>query len=224
MHTNGELYFLQSVLEQCEIVFDVGANIGNWMALALDINPRLQVHCFEPSVYTFQRLLERGKKAVFNNFGLSSERGKRTLWLFSEGAGINSLYKRHGLDDGYGLPEQIKEETISLDTLDDYCERVKVQSIDLLKVDVEGHELEVFKGAERMLAQGKIKRIQFEYGGCNIDSRVFLKDFFDLFEKNEYKLFKIFQKKMLYVSRYDQCLENFQYQNWLAISPEVDME
>lgn len=221
INTNGELRLMQTVLPQCAKVFDVGANVGEWTALALEINPSLQIHCFEPSAATFQRLQAPGGTAIYNNFGLSSAPGEMTLWVFADGAGINSLYKRQGLEDGYGLAEQQKAETVRLDTLDAYCQRAGVQVIDLMKVDVEGHELEVFKGAAGMLARGNIKRIQFEYGGCNIDSRVLLKDLFDFLVPYEYNLYKVFPRELQRVARYDQRLENFQYQNWIATRKEM---
>ena len=112
--TNGEFRLMQTVLPQCATVFDVGANVGDWTALALNINPRLQIHCFEPSAATFQRLQARGG-AICNNFGLSSAPGEMTLWVFADGAGINSLYKRQGLEDGWGLPEQQQAETVRLE-------------------------------------------------------------------------------------------------------------
>ena len=93
--------------------------------------------------------------------------------------------------------------------------------IDLMKVDVEGHELEVFKGAVGMLAQGKIKRIQFEYGGCNIDSRVLLKNLFDFLVPYGYTFYKVFPRELRRVPRYDQRLENFQYQNWVVMANDV---
>lgn len=217
MHTNGELWFMRSVLPQCSIVFDVGANVGDWTALALGINPRQKIHCFEPSKATFQRLQTR-TGAICNNFGLSSAPGEMDLWVFDECSGTNSLYKRQGLQDGYGLTEQQRKELVRMDTLDAYCQRVGVQTIDLMKVDVEGHELEVFKGAKEMLAHKSIKRIQFEYGGCNIDARVLLKDLFDFFRSYDYSLCKMFPRELRHVPRYDQRLENFQYQNWVALS------
>jgi FkbM family methyltransferase len=220
IHTNGELRLMRAVLPQCTTVFDVGANIGDWSALALKINPQLKIHCFEPSAATFQLLQARGG-AICNNFGLSSLPGEMTLWVFADGAGINSLYKRQGLEDGCGLAEQQRKETVRLDTLDAYCQRAGVQAIDFLKVDVEGHELEVFKGAAGMLAQGKINRIQFEYGGCNIDSRVLLKDLFEFLLPYGYAFYKVFPRELRRVPRYDQRLEKFQYQNWVAATNDV---
>jgi len=220
MRTNGERRFIKTILPQCATVFDVGANIGDWTAMALEINPRLQIHCFEPSAATFQRLQTRGG-AICNNFGLSSAIGEMQLWVFADGIGINSLYKRQGLEDGWGLKEQERKETVRLDTLDAYCQRAGVQVIDLMKVDVEGHELEVFKGAAGMLSQGRIKRIQFEYGGCNIDSRVLLKDLFDFFASYGYSFYKIFPHELRRIPRYDQRLENFQHQNWAMKANDV---
>jgi hypothetical protein len=98
-----------------------------------------------------------------------------------------------------------------------------VQFIDFLKVDVEGHELEVFKGTKEMLGKGAIKYIQFEYGGCNIDARMLLKDLFNFFLPYHYTLYKIYPHELRHVPRYDQRLENFQYQNWVAVAKGVSI-
>lgn len=50
MYTNGELWFMRSVLPQCSVAFDVGANVGDWTALALSINPCQKIHCFVQSL------------------------------------------------------------------------------------------------------------------------------------------------------------------------------
>jgi FkbM family methyltransferase len=219
MSTNGEVWLMREILPLCRTVFDVGANIGEWTAMALKINSRLHVHCFEPSVATFQYLQARvaGAGAICNNVGLGSAPGATTLWIFAAGAGINSLYKRHGLEDGWGLVEQREKETVQLNTLDAYCRHTGVQMIDFMKMDVEGHELEVLRGAVGMLAQGKIKRIQFEYGGCNIDARLLLEDMFAFLVPYGYTFYKVFPRKLQRVQRYDQRLENFQYQNWAVV-------
>lgn len=105
-----------------------------------------------------------------------------------------------------------------MQTLDRYCETADIAYIDFMKVDVEGHELEVFKGAMTLLRQKRIGMIQFEYGGCNIDARTLLKDFIEFFEALDYDLYKVFATELRRVPRYDQRLENFQYQNWVAKS------
>jgi hypothetical protein len=60
--------------------------------------------------------------------------------------------------------------------------------------------------------------VQFEYGGCNIDSKVFLKDIFEFFEEMNYSFYKIFPDRLKPFERYDQRLDNFKYQNWLMIN------
>ena len=153
MHSNGELRWLRQVLPQCKVVFDVGANVGDWTALALSINPAIHVHCSEPSTATFQHLQARslGGHVSLNQMGLSASAGEMTLHLFAEAAGTNSLYYREGLNSARTQTEQIH-----LDTLDAYCPQTNVNEIDLLKLDVEGHELMVLRGAGQTLAQGRL--------------------------------------------------------------------
>lgn len=112
MATNGELRFIQRALPQCATVFDVGANAGDWTALALTVNPRLAVHCYEPSETTYQRLLARRfpPSVICNNYGLSSTAGMRTLYVFGDGSGANSLYRRQSLEGGGDwLPDRAKK-------------------------------------------------------------------------------------------------------------------
>ena len=214
IHTNGELHLLKTVLPRCLVAFDVGANVGDWAALALGINPGLSVHCFEPSASTYKLLNTRGLcgSVVLNHLGLGATPEPKTLHVFSDGAGTNSIYQREGLNAA-----QTKSEQIQLDTLDAYCKLLQVRQIDFLKLDVEGHELDVLKGAKCMLTQGHIKRIQFEYGGTYIDARILLKDMFDLLVPHGYKLYKVYPNSLQLAERYEQVLENFQYANWVAI-------
>ena len=219
--TNGEFHFIQQYLPRCEIVFDIGANVGHWTSLALKINPAARVHCFEPSRDAFEQLqLNRFPgNVVCNNFGMSSSSRQAKMFAFDKHNTMNSLYARKGLDN-LGLSMQ-HEENIVLDTVDRYCLEHGIEFIDLVKMDVEGHEIEVCKGMTRMLSSGQIGTIQFEYGGCNIDARVFLKDIFAFFTGYAYSFYKIYPKELRLVPRYDQRLENFQYQNWAIIKNDM---
>ncbi len=219
--TNGELRALRQYIPNCHIVFDVGAHLGEWAQLVLKFNPKVELHCFEPSAPTFKKLSSRSfpTNVICNHFGLSSSNREAELKIFSETNGMNSLYQREGIQDRGFLPQK-KVETVLLRTLDDYCHEKNIQKIDYLKLDVEGHELEVLRGSEKMLKENRIGIIQFEYGGCNIDSRVLLKDLFDFFNTLPYKIYKILPKSLKFFPRYSQQFENFQYSNWLAIRLE----
>ena len=220
METNGELRVMRQYLPGCSVVFDVGAHTGEWSRLALQIKPDLVIHCFEPARDNFDHLIRNvsSPNVTCNPFGLSSERGERPLFIYRSAPGLHSLYQRRGLEDGWGLKTPQETETVKLDTLEDYCAERKIDRIDFLKVDVEGHELEVFKGGRSLFEDGRIGMIQFEYGGCNIDSRVLLRDIFEFFEELNYSFFKILPDRLKPFRRYDQRLENFKYQNWILIS------
>lgn len=221
--TNGELRLMRKLLPKSKCVFDVGANVGNWARMAVQINPEVFVHCFEPSPTTFTQLAEKVLPAnvIKNNAGLGSASKTTVLHVFEDNAGHNSLYRRNGMEDGWGLKAQAREESIRLIALNDYVIERNISRIDLMKIDVEGHELEVLRGASNLLTSGDISYIQFEYGGCNIDSCVLLKDLFEFLMSYGYKLHKIYPESLKPVLRYDQRMENFHYQNWLAISPKV---
>lgn len=72
-----------------------------------------------------------------------------------------------------------------------------------------------------MLKSGQTGIIQFEYGGCNIDSRVLLKDLFETFTGLSCQFYKILPKRLKPVPGYSQRLENFQHSNWLAVRGEA---
>ena len=218
--TNGELRVMRQFLPGCSVVFDVGAHTGEWAKLALSVNPGLNIHCFEPSRENFANLTRNvfSPNVTCNPCGLSSENVEKPLFIFRSAPGLHSLYQRRGLESGWGLKTPAETEMVKLDTLENYCAERRIEKIDFLKVDVEGHELEVFKGGRSLFAEDRVRMVQFEYGGCNIDSKVLLKDIFEFFAGMNYRFYKIFPDRLKFFQQYDQRLENFKYQNWLLIS------
>jgi FkbM family methyltransferase len=215
---NGELRWMKEVIPRCTTLFDAGANVGDWTDLALQINPLAKAHCFEPCPATFQRLQERtfGRSVVLNQSALGGHPGEAEMYLFDACSTVNSLYRRQGLN-----ARQEQTETIMVDTLDAYCERENIKQIDFLKIDVEGHELEVLKGGSRMLGQGRIERIQFEYGGTFIDAGILLKDMFELLNSYGFVLHKIYPGELRPMTEYRQDLESFQQSNWAALKSPI---
>ena len=133
MATNGEFRWLREVAPHCMTVFDVGANVGDFAASALESNPQMSVHLFEPSGAAYRALQTRvfGGKVHLNFFGLSSSTREGILHVFADSSGINSLEKRVGLDVVQNATERIK-----LETLDGVCANSGISQIDLLKIDV----------------------------------------------------------------------------------------
>ena len=84
-----------------------------------------------------------------------------------------------------------------------------------MKIDIEGEELNAFKGGAKMISDNKNKYIQFEFGGANIDSRTFFRDFWYLLSP-KYNLYKITGKGLIPIKRYNENLEIFLMFNYLA--------
>lgn len=217
--TNGELRFAELTLPHAKVVFDVGANVGDWITLVLKLNPGASYHCFEPSAPTFARLssLSLPPNVRLNHFGLGAAPEERTLFVYDEGSGANSLYRRVGAPT-----DQRSEESVRVRTIDDYCAEHGIERVDVVKIDTEGHEMAVLQGTRRMLSEGRIGVAQFEYGGCYIDARVLLKDVWQFIESagQGYAFYKIHRDRMERIPKYKQTFETFQYSNWAIAHPD----
>jgi FkbM family methyltransferase len=200
-------------------IFDVGANQGQFLAVVLSTSLKdFRVHAFEPSSESFRLLTEKmgGRpEIVLNNVGLGRERGTLDLFFDKPGSRLASLTSRK-LD--HINMEFTHSEKVTIDTVDDYCGEHNINYIDLLKIDVEGHELDVLAGATNMLKGSRVGMVTFEFGGCNIDTRTFFKDYYYLFTENGMSLFRITPSGYLQpITHYGEILEQFRTTNYLAI-------
>jgi FkbM family methyltransferase len=216
MRVNGEVALMRQRLPSASVVFDVGANVGDWTACALAINARAEYHCFEPSAATFAALQQRGwpPNVRLNHGALGAANGPMTLHVFGERLGANSLYDRRGTD-----ARTQRLEAVAVGTVDGYCADHGIGRIDFLKLDTEGHELAVLEGASSMLRDGRIEAIQFEYGGTYIDARIWLRDVWDLVGRLNpvYRFYKLHPDGPRRIDAYRQTLETFQYSNWAIL-------
>ena len=202
-------------------VFDVGANRGQFLRLLLDglSGQACRLHCFEPSPAAFAAL-RAGAGALpnvaLNDFGLGKAAGEFDLYSDAPGSGLASLSRRRL--DHYGIRFEHRER-VRLETLDAYCERQAIGRIDLLKLDVEGHELDVLAGGERMFTERRVRMVTFEFGGGNIDSRTFMQDFFYFFAARGMRaLYRILPGSGLDpVPGYSEALEQFRTTNFLVL-------
>ena len=205
-------------------IFDVGANVGKYTSLCLEhLNgggaSNTQIHCFEPSQHTFnilQNTHSNNPIVHLNNCGLGAN--EQTMTLYSDGpaSGLASLTKRrlthHNID--FSQSEQVR-----IITLDNYCANAHIPHIHLLKVDVEGHELDVFNGALGMFEDDKIDMVTFEFGGCNIDTRTYFQDFWYFFKTYNMNIYRILPNQRLYhITSYNESREQFDTTNYVAIS------
>ena len=88
-----------------------------------------------------------------------------------------------------------------------------------MKLDVEGHELDVLMGSLNVLE--KIKIVQFEFGGTNIDTRTFFQDFWYLFRQHNFRIYRVTHNKPLLISKYSESDEYFSTTNYIAVNKRV---
>jgi len=211
---NGESRLLRHYLPGTGVctVFDIGANHGQWCRQVLEAQPLAQVHCFEPSTKAFKKLLANNfpPNVICNNIGLGSQAVEGTLYVDN---GFSELSSFHIND-----PERpITPEVVQIETLSGYCHVRGVDRISFLKIDVEGYELEVLKGAVSLLADRAIAAVQFEYGSTYISSRTLLKDVFELVQDFDYDFYKILPFTLLPIPKYETQLETFEASNYLML-------
>lgn len=212
MHKNGEFNFLETHTNTFSTIFDVGANVGEWAHKALLCNKDARIHCFEPVNATFKILQSKkfSSELILNNFALGDAIGKSEIALFNGDSGLNSIYKEI---INYQTIESIQE--IEIDTIDEYCARNQIERISLLKIDVEGHEVSVLRGAKRMIKEKRIDWIQFEYGPSYVEARTYLKDVFDMFKNENVRFYKIHPTSLRLVPAYSYDIEHFRYANYV---------
>ena len=220
--SDGELNVMRYVRNQCSsnkntVIFDVGANVGNYSQEIVKEfkNVNFQLYSFEPSKKTFFELKKRFKNLPnlkLYNIGFGEKSEVKTLFYDKKKSGLASMYNRRLLHFGIKMNLQ---ESIKIYTIDDFCKKKQIQQIDFLKLDTEGHELNILNGAKKMIESDAIRFIQFEFGGCNIDSRTYFQDFFYLLEE-KYYIYRILKNSFYKINSYKEIYELFLTTNFLA--------
>jgi FkbM family methyltransferase len=143
------------------VVFDVGANIGDVTQNYLQSGLIERIYCFEPAPKAFAQLSRRYAnhlKVELVNCGMGATRGELELSDFG-GQGCANSFLPKGAATG-GTP--IASHTVEIRTVDDFCEAASVPKIHVLKIDAQGFDLEVLKGASNSVAAGKIGTVLVE--------------------------------------------------------------
>ncbi len=216
-HETGERWLLDAVASFGERYVDVGANVGDWLKLLLaasDSRP-LAVLAFEPSQSAFELLRQRfGTEARIRLFdsGLGAEDGSQMF--FEEGhAGKSSSF----------VPNFLRTEgtrhSVVVKTLDEVLADVGWDGVDLLKVDAEGYDLQVLRGAARSLSTRSINVVQFEYNRAWQLAGDTLRAAYKLLEPKGYRIF-VLKRDGLYALDYERYEEYFEYTNFVAIAPQ----
>ncbi len=226
LNESGERSIVKKLLRESAgrplTVFDIGANKGQFLGMLLkELNGHLEsVHSFEPGCQSFSLLKETPHGSVpvkFNQCAVSDKPGRAELFYDKAGSELASLTQR---DLSFKNRNFDEHESVELITLDKYCDDHKITQIDWLKIDVEGHELDVLRGGVEMIKSEKVGLITMEFGGANIDTRTFFRDFYHFFESTPMQLHRITPGGYIHpIRKYRETEEQFITMNLAAFSP-----
>lgn len=196
---------------------DVGANKGFYSEMLLNrIGNKIEkLYCFEPVKKNFDICTNKFKEnesVELFMYACSNSNGIKNFFEITANnvgdEGLSSLIKREVFKN-----YNCKEISVECIVLNDFL-KIENDKDFFVKVDVEGHELEVFEGMSSFFEKGKIKYLQFEYGNCLLEQNKNLKDILVFLEKYpDYKIFDFLEPNFLTQITVDN-LDNYINNPW----------
>jgi FkbM family methyltransferase len=188
-------------------IIDIGANVGLMTLQFAQLTPKGRVISFEPTFYALERLKKNlslnpklaERVEVINSFVSEKSSSDPDIVAFSS-------WKVNGEKDAGNHPVHLgtpKAATgVRAVSLDDFAEQRKLNRIDFIKIDTDGHEYEVFKGAKKVIAAMR-PRIIFEIGLYVMDEKKIDFDFyFNYFKDLNYRLIDTKTEKEITLENY----------------------
>jgi len=155
-------------------VIDIGAHKGEFLENIISIKNRIKVYSFEPQSKIFKDLKKKFKnKKNINLFNLAisnSNKFKKLNINIKTSTSTFSSYNQNSfwkkikdfLLTGFKNKSIVNSELVLTNSLDSFCKKKKIKNIDLLKIDTEGHEMQVLDGAKKLL-KNDIKFVLIEF-------------------------------------------------------------
>ena len=185
-------------------VFDVGAHKGEFASNILNYSKYLKIYAFEPQSEIYLELKRRFRQStnifIFNK-ALSDKNKKKKLNINIKTS--TSTFSKYNKDSywrklkdflltGSNKSSFIKTEIVNVISVDSFCKKKKIDRIDLLKIDTEGHEAEVLRGANKMLKKN-IRYILIEFHFSKIYQNYNRIRIENILKKNNFELVKKFK-------------------------------
>ena len=221
-----KLFELQKVSKERErerggdFIIDVGANHGEYTQKIFSFFPNFNYILFEPQKKIFDKCLnkfENQKNITIYNFGLFSENIEKNIYRSGTKDGLVSIYDRkHEINDDLKYDFQ-KSNLIELKRFDKL--ELKIDSIKLIKIDVEGAELEVLKGFGEYLK--KTFLIQFEWGRAQLDSKNSFLEYWEILTKYGFEIYRIHPAGIKKIRKYSWYQEIYIASNFICINKNL---
>ncbi|TCT04601.1 FkbM family methyltransferase [Aquabacter spiritensis] len=213
---NGELLLIDVVAPRSRYFVDVGANVGNWSLMFADRMTHAKGLAFEPGPQTVERLRAALRGAGFGGIevvasAVSDLPGTLRFWEEAGYGETSSLLSQHSHPDA-------KAVAVPVTTLDIEMQTRGVERIDFLKIDAEGFDLNVLRGAAGYLGGQRIRVLQFEYNAPWALAGGTIQAAFRLLEGNGYKV-RLLMRDGLFIVNPAMAGEYFRYGNYVAYCP-----
>ena len=184
-----EIY--KKYIKKNPVIIDIGANEGQSIKRFNLIFNNCVIHSFEPITKCFDQMVKNfpDKKFIKNNYALSDKNTNKEFFInknsyTSSFNRINKNYDDNNEKDK--IKNSIKVKTLTLDT---YINFNKIKKIDILKIDTQGHELNVLKGSKKSLKKNMINFIEVEIILCDYYiNKIKLYEIDHIMNKNNYEL------------------------------------
>ncbi|NMC39559.1 MAG: FkbM family methyltransferase [Bacteroidales bacterium] len=230
MKSNGELRIQKEFLHKLStekgriVIFDIGANKGNWTMSLLDlisskVHYDLEIHAFEPIYDTYTTLIRNIDVHPLGRYvkpvckACSSDSGTGRMYVSEKNSGFSSFHPSNLHKD--------KSEKIEKTTIKDYCIENVIRRVHFIKSDTEGHEVEVLKGAINLIKEEKVYAFPFEYNQTWFYSRYFLKDIFDMIKDLPYSVGRITPDGLYIIREWHPEIDRFFDGNYIIMHKDA---
>ena len=219
LHTSGEFKLIDNYIlnnKEKKIIFDVGANSASWSTYIYEKGPNNEFHLFEPSLILVEEIKRLNKNFIVSQCAVGEAVGTITMHDYQDSNSSSHASAVSGVIETLHKKAS-KSYNVPMTTLDQYCIDAGIHSIDFLKIDVEGFELDVLKGAKAILSKKKIQCIQFEFNEMMALRGHHFLDFWDMLS-NDYLIYRVLSSGLLPISKYQPLwTELYGFQNIFAI-------
>jgi FkbM family methyltransferase len=214
---SGERFFVREILAKSnpELCIDVGANIGEYTKEILE-HTKSRVIAFEPVPTTFEKLRKEtllySDRIQYENKGVGAI-NEELIIHFNSAASAHASFSEEVKQINYVTNKE--KVAVPVITLDSYFKDNNITKVDFIKIDTEGFESEVFKGAEKIFKELKPKFIQIEFNWHQLFRNTSLYYFSQLLA--EYDMYQLIPNGWILRDPKDPLVNIYSYSNFVFV-------
>ena len=219
---NGEAALLRRLKPfNPKVLFDVGANVGDWSVPACTALPSAHIHAFEIAPAIALELAKNAQpfagRVSINTIGLGNREGEIQLyWSPEESTVASTIAGVVEISATDYVNKTVNTLTAKITTGDQYLQDQGIKTVDFLKIDTEGAEWDVLQGFLQAFEHQAIQMVQFEYGPLNLKTKILLRDFWKFFEDRGFVVGKLYPEGVAF-KPFEWKDEDFVGPNYIAV-------